>query len=87
MQTVHPAQLIYFRNLKKAEEKLKSIYEEIEENKENVKQLESKLTELEEEATKVMEAYQESQVNILREPSDQVAKHLNVINLKKFNCE
>ncbi|XP_060578899.1 structural maintenance of chromosomes protein 4-like [Ruditapes philippinarum] len=49
------------RNLKKAEDKLASLYDEIEENKEDVKNLEAKLGELEVEATKVMEAYQESQ--------------------------
>ena len=50
--------------MKKAEDKLASLYEEIEENKEDVKNLEAKLGELEVEATKVMEAYQESQVDI-----------------------
>lgn len=49
------------RNLKKAEEKLASLLEEIEENKKDVKNMEGKLSELEEEATKVLEAYQESQ--------------------------
>jgi septal ring factor EnvC (AmiA/AmiB activator) len=50
--------------LKKAEDKLASLYDEIEENKEDVKNLEAKLGELEVEATKVMEAYQESQVKL-----------------------
>ena len=53
---------IFYRNLKKAEDKLKSLQDELEENKENITKMEKSLSELEEEATKVLEAYQESQV-------------------------
>ena len=57
--------LIHCRNLKKAEEKVKSLLEEIEENKQDIENLEKVLGKLEEEATSVLEAYQESQVGII----------------------
>ena len=53
---------LHCRNLKKAEDKVKSLLEEIEENKQDIVNLEKELGKLEEEATNVMEAYQESQV-------------------------
>ena len=58
----------FCRNLKKAEDKLVSLQDEIEENKGNVKNLEDTLLKLEDEATQVMEAYQESQVGTQKDP-------------------
>ncbi len=54
---------VLFRNLKKAVEKVSSVEEEIEENKARLEELDKQLKQLEEDATKVLEAYQQSQVS------------------------
>ena len=43
---------------------MKSLLEEIEENKQDIENLEKELGQLEEQATSVLEAYQESQVHM-----------------------
>jgi outer membrane protein TolC len=51
-----------FRNLKKAEEKVVSLQEEVEENKEKLEGLMKLFKDLEEQATTVLEAHQQAQV-------------------------
>ena len=53
-----------FRNLKKAEDKVTSVQEEIEENKNKISELDTLFKTLEDEATQVLESYQQSQVSL-----------------------
>lgn len=50
------------RNLKKAEEKVKTAEEDIEENKNKITELQAQLETLENEATTVLKAYKDAQV-------------------------
>lgn len=63
----HSISLIYnfpwiSRNLKKAEEKVKTAEEDIEENKNKITELQAQLETLENEATTVLKAYKDAQV-------------------------
>jgi septal ring factor EnvC (AmiA/AmiB activator) len=51
-----------YRNLKKAQEKVKTAGEDIEENKNKIEELQKQLETLESDATTVIKAYKEAQV-------------------------